>query len=80
MILAQVDKAHKTVSPLTLEEGGSPVPCSMKKHHTMVTGSKVPHIEDWNTSPFASQRYCPICGEFLCKGKFNTKYCELFQE
>ena len=78
--LEQVVKAHDAAGPLTLVERGSPVPCNMKKHHTMVTGSKVPHIEDWNTSPFGSHRYCPICREFLCKGKFNTKYCELFQE
>ena len=45
-ILAEVVKAHKATGPLTLEERGSPVPCNMKKHHTMVTGSKVPHIED----------------------------------
>ena len=79
-ILAQVVKAHNAAGPWTLEERGSPVPCNMKKHHTMVAGSKVPHIEDWNTSPFGDHRYCPICREFLCKGKFNTKYCESFQE
>ena len=44
-ILAQVVKAHKAAGPFTLEERGSPVPCNMKKHHTMVTGSKVTHIQ-----------------------------------
>ena len=38
-VLAQVVKAHKAVSPTTLEKKGSPVPCNMKKHHTMVTTS-----------------------------------------
>ena len=79
-ILAQVVITHKAAGPSTLEEWGIPVPCNMTKHHTMVTGSKVPHIEDWNTSPFCYHRYCPICREFLGMGKFNKKYCELFQE
>ena len=47
LVLAQVVKAHKAASPLTLEERVSPVPCNIKEHHTIVTGSKVPNIEDW---------------------------------
>ena len=77
-ILAQVVKAHKAAGPLTLEERGSPVPCNMKKHHTMVTGSKVPHIEDWKTLPFGKR--CSICKEFLWKGKIEKSYCALFEE
>ncbi len=79
-ILAQVVKAHKAAGPWTQEERGTPVPCNMKKHHTMATRSKVSHIEDWKTSPFGYNRYCLICKKFPCKGTIKKSYCELFQE
>ena len=81
--LSALVQAHKDKGPWMLEEyerylRGSPVPCHMRKYHTMATRSKVPHIEDWKLLPFGKK--CSICKAFLCKGKKNKRNCALYEE
>ena len=81
--LSALVQAHKDKGPWMLKEyerylRGSPVPCHMRKYHTMATRSKVPHIEDWKLLPFGKK--CSICKAFLCKGKKNKRNCALYEE
>ena len=81
--LTELVQAHKDKGPWMLEEyesylRGSPVPCHIRKYHTMATRSKVPHIEDWKLLPFGKK--CSICKAFLCQGKKNKRNCALYEE
>ena len=78
--LTALVQVYKDKGPWMLEEyecylRGSPVPCHMRKYHTMATRSKVPHIEDWKLLPFGKK--CSTCKAFLCKGKKNKCNCAL---